>query len=114
MLWFCAAQFKFWFKTHLGRENSDSYYRQERQLLLTLLTTVTRSSRSTSNFYALIAPETVLWIRKIQVLSWKWAKSQTKAQKSSNDNFIQETWWPVQETGRLVSYPGDSQISRES
>ena len=107
MLWFCAAQFKFWFKTHLGRENSASYYRQDRQLLLTLLTMVTRWSRSTSNFYALIAPETVLWIRKIQVF-------QTKAQKSSNDNFIQETWWPVQETGRLVSYPGDSQISRES
>ena len=26
-----------------------------------------------------IAPETVLRIRKIQVLSWKWAKSQTKS-----------------------------------
>ena len=33
---------------------SASYYRQGRQLLLTLLTMVTRWSRSTSNFYALI------------------------------------------------------------
>ena len=40
-------------KTDLGRENSASYYRQGRQLFLTLLTTVTRWSRSTSNFYAL-------------------------------------------------------------
>ena len=38
----------------------------------------------------------------------KWAKSQTKAQKSSKDDFIREIWWPVRETGRLVSYPGDS------
>ena len=41
-------------QTDLGRENSVSYYRQGRQLLLTFLTTVTRWSRSTSNFYALI------------------------------------------------------------
>ena len=54
MLCLCAAQLKFWFQTDLGRENSASYYRQGRQLLLTLLTTVTRWSRSTSNFYALI------------------------------------------------------------
>ena len=53
MLCLCAAQLKFWFQTDLGRENSASYYRQGRQLLLTLLTTVTRWSRSTSNFYAL-------------------------------------------------------------
>ena len=41
-------------QTDFGRENSVSYYRQGRQLLLTFLTTVTRWSRSTSNFYALI------------------------------------------------------------
>ena len=41
-------------QTDLGRENSASYYRQGRQLLLTLLTMVARWSRSTSNFYALI------------------------------------------------------------
>ena len=38
----------------LGRENSASYYEQGRQLILTFLTLVTRWSRSTSNFYALI------------------------------------------------------------
>ena len=54
MLCLCAAQLKFWFQTDLGRENSASYYRQGRQLLLTFLTMVTRWSRSTFNFYALI------------------------------------------------------------
>ena len=34
----CAAQLKFWFQTDLGCENSASYYRQGRQLLLTFLT----------------------------------------------------------------------------
>ena len=41
MLCLCAAQFKFWFQTDLGRENSAIYYRQGRQLLLTFLTLVT-------------------------------------------------------------------------
>ena len=49
-----AAQLKVSLQTDLGRENSASYYRQERQLLLTFLTMVTRWSRSTSNFYSLI------------------------------------------------------------
>ena len=49
-----AAQLKFWFQTDLGRENSASYYRQGRELLLTLLTIITRWSRSSSNFYAVI------------------------------------------------------------
>ena len=44
----------------------------------------------------------------------KWAKSQTKAQKNSKDDFIREKWWPVRETERLVSYLGDSRIIRES
>ena len=51
MLCLCAAQFQ----TDLGRENSASYYRQGGQLLLTFLTMVTRWSRHTSIFYALIA-----------------------------------------------------------
>ena len=44
----------FLFQTDLGRENSASYYRPGRQLLLTLLTMITRWSRSSSNFYAVI------------------------------------------------------------
>ena len=66
MLCLCAAQLRFWFQTDLGRENSATYYRQGRQLLLTLLTLVTRWSRSTSNFYALISQ----FMRKIYVGSW--------------------------------------------
>ena len=58
---FCAAQLKFWFKTDLGPENSASYYRQGRQLLLTLLTMVTRWSHSTSIF--------MLWLVKIWQVS---------------------------------------------
>ena len=54
MLCLCAAQLKVWFQTDLGRENSASYLRQGRQLLLTLLTIVMCWSRSRSNFYALI------------------------------------------------------------
>ena len=38
MLCLCAAQLKFWFQTDLGCENSASYCRQGRQLLLTFLT----------------------------------------------------------------------------
>ena len=48
-----AALLKFWFQTDLGRENSTGLYMQGRQSFLTLLT-VTRWSRSTSNFYVLI------------------------------------------------------------
>ena len=50
-----AALLKCWFRTDLGRENSTGFYiyMQGRQSLLTFLT-VTRWSRSTSNFYALI------------------------------------------------------------
>ena len=67
MLCLCAAQLKFWFKTDLGR----SGYRQWRQLLLTFLTTFTRWSRSTSNFYALIGQNlTGEFLRKIYPASW--------------------------------------------
>ena len=71
MLCLCAAQLNFWFQTDLGRKNSASYYRQGRQLLLTLLTMVTRWSRSTSNFYALIGQNlTGEFMRKIYAASW--------------------------------------------
>ena len=71
MLCLCAVQLKFWFQTDLGRENSASYYRQGRQLLLTLLTMVTRWSRSTSNFYALIGQNlTGEFMKKIYAASW--------------------------------------------
>ena len=52
MLCLCVAQLKFWFQTDLGRETSVGYYWQGRQLLL--LTIITRWSRCTSNFFALI------------------------------------------------------------
>ena len=66
ILCLCAARLKFWFQTDLGRENSASYYRQGRQLLLTWLTMVTRWSRSKSNFYALIGQHlTGEFMRKI-------------------------------------------------
>ena len=43
-----ASQLKFWFQIDLGRENSASYYRQGRQLFLTLLAMITRWSRSSA------------------------------------------------------------------
>ena len=71
VLCLCAAQLKFWLQTDLGRENSASCYRQGRQLLLTFLTMVTRWSRSTSNFYALIGQNlTGEFMRKIYAASW--------------------------------------------
>ena len=60
------AQLKFWFQTDFGRE-----LRQGRQLLLMFLTMVTRWSRSTSNFYALIGQNlTGEFMRKIYAASW--------------------------------------------
>ena len=71
VLCLCAAQLKFWLQTDLGRENSASYYRKGRQLLLTFLTMVTRCSRSTFNFYALIGQNlTGEFMRKICAASW--------------------------------------------
>ena len=49
-----AALLKFWFQTDLARENLTGFYMQGRQSLLTFLTILTRWSRSTSNFQALI------------------------------------------------------------
>ena len=57
-------------QTDLGREISAGCYRQGRQLLLTFLTMVTRWSRSTSNFYALIGQNlTGELMRKIHAAS---------------------------------------------
>ena len=74
-----AALLKFWFRTDLGRENSTRSYMQGRQSLLTFLT-VTRWSRSTSNFYVLIGQSsTGEFMRKIYAASgnlltdsWSW------------------------------------------
>ena len=66
-----ATQLKFCFQTDLGRENSASYYRQGGQSLLTLLAMITRCSRSSSNFYAVIGQNlTGEFIRKIYAASW--------------------------------------------
>ena len=71
MLCLCAAQLRFWFQTDLERENSATYYRQGRQLLLTLLSMVTRWARSTSIFFALIGQSlTGEFMRKIYAASW--------------------------------------------
>ena len=54
----------------LGRENSASCYRQGGQLLLTFLTMVTRWSRSTFSFYALIGQNlTGEFMRKLYAAS---------------------------------------------
>ena len=37
-------------------------------------------------------------------------KSPSKAEKKSKNYFILEIRWPLQESGRLVLYPGDSHI----
>ena len=64
-----AALLKCWFRTDLGRENSTGFYMQGRQSLLTFLT-VTRWSRSTSNFYVLIGQNlTGEFMRKIYAAS---------------------------------------------
>ena len=66
-----AAQLKFWFQIDLARENSASYYRQGTQLPLTLLAMITRWSRSSSNFYAVIGQNlTGEFMRKIYEASW--------------------------------------------
>ena len=71
MLCLCAAQLKSWFQTYLGRETLASYYRQGRQFFLTLLTMITRWSRSSSDFYAVIGQNlTGEFMRKIYASSW--------------------------------------------
>ena len=60
----------FWLQTDLGRENSASFWKYRRGR--PFLTMVTRWSRSTSNFYALIGQNlTGGFMRKIYAASWK-------------------------------------------
>ena len=75
MLCLWATQLSFLFQTDLGRENSASYYRQGRQVAFDFAhhghALVTRSSRSASNFYALIGQNlTGEFMRKIYTASW--------------------------------------------
>ena len=75
-----AALLKFWFQTVPGRENSTGLNMKGRKSLLTFLIIVTRWSRSTSNFYALIGQNlTGEFMRKIFATSgnlftdsWSW------------------------------------------
>ena len=64
------ALLRFWFQTDLGRENSGQFfkkYRRERPFLIM----VTRWSRSTSNFYALIGQNlTGEFMRKVYAATW--------------------------------------------
>ena len=61
---------RFWFQTHLGRENSASFLKI--QAGRPFLTMVTRWSRSTSNFCTLIGQNLIgEFIRKIHTASWK-------------------------------------------
>ena len=53
------------------------------------------------------ARETKLWIKENSKFGRKWDKFQIKAQKSSRLISFWEICWPVRETGRLVSYPGE-------
>ena len=51
------------------------------------------------------ASETVLRIKKIQILREKWAKSQTISKEKCKGCLVREICWPVPEKGRSVSYP---------
>ena len=67
------ALLRFWFQTYLGHENSASYWKIQAGKMRgrPFLTTVTRWSRSTSNFYALIGQNlTGEFMRKIYAASW--------------------------------------------
>ena len=78
-IWNKSCSWAFWFRTDLGRENSTGSYMQGRQLRLTF-PTVTRWSRSASNFYVLIGQNlTGEFMRKIYAASgnlltdsWSW------------------------------------------
>ena len=65
-----ATLLKFWFPTDLGRENSTGFYMQGRQSFFIFLT-VTRWSRSTSNFHFLIGQNlTGEFMQKMYAASW--------------------------------------------
>ena len=70
MLCLCAAQLKLWIQTDLGRENSASYFRQGRQLLLTFLT-MARVGHALRPFFMLIGHNfTGDFMWKIFAVSW--------------------------------------------
>ena len=62
MLCLCAEQLNFWFQTELRREKLASYYRQRRQLHLTLHTMFMR-------FYHALRPIFMFWLVKIWQVS---------------------------------------------
>ena len=62
MLCLCAEQLNFWFQTELRRENLASYYRQRKQLHLTLHTMFMR-------FYHALRPIFMFWLVKIWQVS---------------------------------------------
>ena len=65
------ALLTFWFQTDLGRENSASYLKIQAEEDRCFSTIVTRWSRFTSNFYALIGQNlTGEFMRKIYAASW--------------------------------------------
>ena len=65
------ALLTFWFQTDLGRENSASYLKIQAEEDRCFSTIVTRWSRFTSNFYALIGQNlTGESMRKIYAASW--------------------------------------------
>ena len=73
------ALLSFWFQTNLGRENSASYL--EMLAGKTFRTKVTRWSRFTSNFYALIGQSLTGWVhvenlcsilKLVYFDSWSW------------------------------------------
>ena len=45
--------------------------------------------------------------KKVQILREKWAKFQTKAQKSSKVYFMRAIWWSIWESGRSMPYLGE-------
>ena len=57
--------------------------------------------------FLLLINNKLLLLLLLTVLREKWAKSQTKTQKSSKDDFIREIWWTVRESRRSVPYMGE-------
>ena len=69
MLCVCATQLEFWQQTDLGRQNSASFLKVRRER--PFLTMVTRWSRATFKFYALIGQNlTDEFMRKVYAASW--------------------------------------------
>ena len=69
-LW--ATFLNFLFQTDFGRENSASFYRQGRQLLLAILTIVTRCSRSPVPFTGEVMRKIYAASGNVFTDSWSW------------------------------------------